>query len=180
MRMKNRIGERYGSLLVTELTDRIKHPNGKVSIRWKCKCDCGNEINVIGNNLQNGHTKSCGCLQTNSPNALKHGKRNSRLYHIWINMKQRCYNSNTNDFKNYGERGIQVCAEWRGDFTAFERWAMNNGYSDSLTLDRIDNDGNYEPNNCRWVTRLIQRHNQRRLNDWIKLYKAYESEDKNE
>lgn len=171
MKKKNRVGEKYGMLEVIEQADTIKHPNGNTSICWKCRCDCGNEITVIGSNLQSRHTTSCGCLKRLFPNATRHGESGTRLYHIWVNMRQRCNNPKNNNYKNYGGRGIEVCGEWEADFAIFGKWAIQNGYADNLTLDRIDNDGNYEPNNCRWTTRLIQRHNQRRLCDWQNLHR---------
>ena len=91
----------------------------------------------------------------------KHGLKNTRLYRIWLQIKNRCFNSNTNRYRDYGARGITVCDEWRNDFKAFYDWAMNNGYSDELTIDRIDNDGNYEPSNCRWVSVKVQNRNTR-------------------
>lgn len=91
----------------------------------------------------------------------KHGLSNSRLYKIYNNIKSRCYNSNTPQYKDYGGRGIQLCTQWLRDFTTFYNWSLNNGYEDSLTIDRINVDGNYEPNNCRWVSKSTQSNNKR-------------------
>lgn len=98
----------------------------------------------------------------------KHGKRHTRIYDIWRSMRQRCYNPNTNRYKNYGGKGIKVCDEWRESFEAFYEWAMANGYADNLTIDRKDTNGNYEPNNCRWVTMKEQQNN--RLNNHLETY----------
>lgn len=130
---------------------------------WHCKCDCGNEIDVVGSSLRNGNTKSCGCWNKEcpKPNTKKHGMTNTRIYNIWKSMNQRCYNKNAISYKHYGGRGIKVCSEWRGNdgFLNFYNWAINNGYSEELTIDRIDNDGNYEPLNCRWETNINQQNN---------------------
>lgn len=152
--MDNR--EKYGRLTVTEHL-----PNGKC----KCVCECGNEVIALHRDVKRGHTKSCGCLQRERAKKAKtkHGESSSdnRLYTIWKGIKARCCNSNNPAYKNYGARGIQVCKEWLHDFTPFKEWALKNGYDDKLTLDRINNDGNYEPLNCRWVTRKEQCRNKR-------------------
>lgn len=151
-------GQRFGRLTVLEFV-----PNDKPKTCWKCQCDCGNTIIAQLSNLKNGHTKSCGCLnkETTKEMFTKHSLRNTRLYGIWNQMKNRCYNKNTRSYKNYGGRGITVCDEWRNDFKAFYDWAMTNGYTDELSIDRIDVNGNYEPNNCRWVDMKTQCRNKR-------------------
>lgn len=128
---------------------------------WLCKCDCGEERIVNCHNLLRGHSRSCGCLQREATvKANKtHGMRSSRIYRTWVHMRDRCYNPNDKRYDRYGGRGIEVCDEWRDSFQSFFEWAMVNGYSDDLTIDRIDVNGNYEPSNCRWVTLKAQASN---------------------
>lgn len=156
-------GQKYGKLTVVKRLKSKPYPCGGSSTVYLCKCECGNEITALAGNLKRGHTTSCGCVQSEARKKVhtKHGASNHRLYNTWTNMKQRCYNPNSRDYKNYGERGISICEEWKNDFQAFYSWAMANGYKDNLTIDRIDVNGNYEPSNCRWVTMLVQRHNRR-------------------
>lgn len=169
-KIKNRVGEKHEHFTVIKRgQDRIS-PSGKRMVTWICKCECGNIFETNVNNLRNNHTNSCGCLRKYSGN-VNHGLywKERKLFAVWINMKQRCTNPNNRSYKDYGKRGISVCEEWLNDFKNFYEWAMQNGYQNGLTLDRINNNGNYEPSNCRWTTMLIQRHNQRRLNDWQTL-----------
>lgn len=169
--VKDLIGQRFGKLVVLSRAenDKTKHT------RWLCQCDCGNTKIVHGCSLKRGLTQSCGCLQKEifGENARKihttHGKTNTRLFNIWGRMKDRCYNEKHLHYKNYGGRGIIVCNEWKNDFQTFYDWAINNGYFKNLTLDRIDNNGNYEPNNCHWVTSKQQSRNKR--NNHLITYK---------
>jgi hypothetical protein len=129
---------------------------------WLCKCECGNETTVVGNRLRNGDIKSCGCLRTEriSKQNLQHGLSGTRLFRLWWGMKRRCNDPKEQNYKYYGGRGIAVCDEW-DDYKAFHDWAYENNYEDSLSIDRIDCDGNYTPDNCRWVELSAQAGNKR-------------------
>lgn len=146
-------GNRYGKLLVVSL-ERI----GPRS--YLCQCDCGKTSIAKSNDLVSGKTKSCGCGRGKPPGfSVAHGKR-SRLNRIWKQMRQRCNNVNDCAYGRYGGRGIKVCIEW-DDFKAFRLWALDNGYDHGLSIDRIDNNLGYSPQNCRWVTNLVQARNKR-------------------
>ena len=110
--------------------------------------------------MRRGLVKSCGCLNRDQPHKTIHGDRQTRLYKIWIDMRQRCSNPNNSAYKNYGDRGIRVCSEWN-DYQVFKEWAMGNGYDENLTIERVDVDGGYNPDNCKWITRKDQGFNRR-------------------
>lgn len=146
----NLLGKTFGRLTVVNLDNW--YPKLKQS-RWICKCICGNEVIVLGNNLKRGIAKSCGCLQKERASKANtiHGGRGTRLYGIWKGMRQRCNDKNN---KNYGGKGIRICKEWYNDFAIFREWALSNNYKSNLSIDRIDPNKNYTPNNCQWITRV--------------------------
>lgn len=157
--MKNLENIRFGSLIAIKQvgSNKSKHK------LWICHCDCGNEKVVASDCLLSGGTKSCGCLQQKARIAAntKHGYCGTRLYRIWKGVKSRCNIKSSTDFKWYGALGVSVCKEWN-KFEPFKDWAVANGYSDSLTLDRKDPYGNYCPENCRWATIAEQNMNKRK------------------
>lgn len=160
--------KRFGKLTVIERTENIP----KHHARWLCRCDCGNKHIVESSSLISGNVTSCGCYLSEAHKT--HGKAGSRLYLIWNGIKQRCFNKNTKEYHYYGGRGITMCDEWKNNFESFEKWALSNGYDEhakrgECTLDRINNDGNYEPLNCRWVTMKEQCKNRRRPKNWKKV-----------
>ncbi|UNA01519.1 hypothetical protein MG295_00102 [Bacillus phage vB_BcgM] len=160
MRVKKSLGDKFDMLTI--IAEERQHIKGKAKLYYKCLCDCGNETLVRSDRLGgNKGIKSCGCLlkQYYNNKTRKHGETKTRLYSIYQGMKNRCYLESATHFHRYGGRGIRVCESWLEDFTVFRDWALGNGYRDDLTLDRVDTDGNYEPDNCRWSTKKEQSRN---------------------
>lgn len=162
MRVIDLTGQRFGRLIVIE---RAENKKGKAA--WKCKCDCGSELIVSANNLRMNNTISCGCYcrEQTSKACKTHGLSQSRIYHTWLHVKDRCLNPSNNVFRHYGGRGITICQEWKDNFQAFYNYVSKlphfgeKGYS----IDRINNDGNYEPGNVRWATQSEQNKNRRKV-----------------
>lgn len=163
-----KIGDIFGRLEIKELFWKMEGNYNKTYA--KCLCLCGKEYSTrLTTIVQNGDKASCGCYKSDIQRKraiernYKHGKGNlnNRLYSIWCGMKARCYIKSQISYKNYGARGIQVCEEWRYNYPAFEKWALDNGYNDYLTIDRLDSNKDYSPENCKWETVQNQQKNKR-------------------
>lgn len=166
-------GQTFGKLTAIK---RVENNNlGKV--QYLCLCECGNKKIVTKQNLTNGICKSCGCIKKEQDKINlkfpKHNMCSTRLYNIWKGMRWRCRSKKNKRRKFYLDKSIEVCKEWQEDFLNFYNWAMNNGYKDTLTIDRINNDGNYEPDNCRWATYTEQNNNQSTSKKYIYKNKIY-------
>lgn len=168
MRFENLEGKKFNYLTVIE---RVKKENSKQTY-WKCKCECGNITITTSPHLKDGHTRSCGCLQKQKMKEIMttHNLSNTRIFKIWCGIKDRTMRTTHKSHKNYGAKGIKMCDEWMNSFEAFYNWAINNGYQEYLTIDRINNNDDYKPNNCRWITMKAQQNN--RTNNHNITYKG--------
>lgn len=164
---KDLTGIKFGRLKVLCQSEDYVKPNGEHNSKWFCKCDCGEEVYVMGNNLNRGTSTSCGCKQKENlvKRSCTHGLSKHLLYQVWHNIIQRCTNPKSNSFVNYGGRGVTVCNEWSNDFLKFIKFCTNNGWNSSLEIDRIDNNKGYYPNNCHFVTKSENCINRRKRKD---------------
>ena len=178
----NLIGRRYGRLIVDSIVSEDYGANGCFfQYRYLCNCDCGGSKVIPASSLKSGRTNSCGCLHKEEllRRNQKHNLSGTDIFIKYYHMKDRCFNSNATNYKRYGGRGIKICDEWLGEngFDNFVKWSYANGYKEGLSLDRIDNDGNYEPSNCRWVVfreQCFNRNNTIYINGESVAQKAYE------
>jgi hypothetical protein len=159
------IGEKYNRLTIVRFSEPLKHSDGFLRTRVLAECECGNERVLLLSDVLKGRIISCGCAQRdfvkNATHRRTHGVTRTRLYQVWVDMKRRCYNPKSVSYSNYGGRGIEICSEWIRNPSLFFHWAKQNGYGDTLEIDRINVNAGYSPINCRFVTRKINSDNKR-------------------
>ena len=150
-------------ILIKEVKPYINPNTGQKLRKGLFQCVCGNKFETCMSSIKSGNTKSCGCHQKRASSEVntKHGNSHHPLYRVWIDMRGRCYNKNIKQYKNYGGRGVAICDEWSNNFKMFYDWAIKNGWERGLQIDRIDNDGNYKPLNCRFITQIENVRNSR-------------------
>ena len=160
--MTHSIGKRFGRLTLAGIAGHTRYPSGRSILWWVCQCDCGKKIKIRSNNITSGMAKSCGCLRRETSRILSttHGMTKTKEHGAWQAMIGRCHREDHISYPWYGARGIKVCREWRKSFEAFYNH-IGPAPSNKLTVDRIDNEGNYEPGNVRWATRHQQAANKR-------------------
>lgn len=163
------IGKKYNKLKIMEFAYFKKDSRGSNRKYWKCLCDCGNYCVVEQNHIKGGVTKSCGCLRFGRITYFKHGENLTRLHRTWVQMRRRCREKKYDQYNRYAKRGTKVCDEWQ-EYIPFRDWALANGYDDTLSIDRIDNDGDYTPENCRWADIKTQANN--RSSNHLLTYKG--------
>lgn len=160
---KDLVGLKFNSLTVNSFS----HQGKNWTLFWNCVCDCGNASVVASRDLVSNHTKSCGCIRKGKNHKNTHNMTNTKIYDCWHKMKSRCTNKNAKNFKDYGGRGITIFEDWKNSFESFYEWACVSGYNENLTIDRINNEEGYYPENCRWVDMKTQQNN-RRSNVYLK------------
>lgn len=185
--LKDLTGKQFGKWTVIRRVENYRSAGGNVYTTYECRCECGTVRNVFANSLICGRSTSCGCEQKNKAkeiahnNFVTHGESKTRLYHIWAGIHKRCEDKNATNYYLYGARGITVCDAWH-NYEPFRDWAIEHGYTDEFSIDRIDVNSGYSPDNCRWVDRTTQCNNRRSnvfleyngethtIAEWAKIY----------